>query len=426
MNIKIYLYIDNQINEKQKLKININKNIIKILLNINNISHYHLNNEINKIKNLFSIYSNIKLYVKINELINIDISNNIISKISNITYKSKYVKQCKLLNFPVESLTLMNELNLYKNIVIEPNKNPESYLNYIKTHIPSNYDMLIFKLDNDSIKSLFPLTNAIGMGSNYTSYFVHILPKNINYNKNNIYLIGKAVTYDSGGLNIKFSNMENMKIDMAGSALLLSLIHLQKNDNHNYNLLFPIVENMISKTAIRPGMVVTTSNNKTVEINNTDAEGRLCIVDAINYINTLINVNNIKKKLCFILDIATLTGNVTLITDKISSICMCNKKGQKYISNLLNAGKKTGEYIDYLQLRKEYLDGLKSIVANIKNSSDNIKSGCLIGGTFIKYFCDSEIPWIHIDIAGKVLINENITSYGLNLLYYFLKNLKIE
>jgi len=217
-----------------------------------------------------------------------------------------------------------------------------------------------------------------------------------------------------------------MKIDMAGSALLLSLIHLQKNDNHNYNLLFPIVENMISKTAIRPGMVVTTSNNKTVEINNTDAEGRLCIVDAINYINTLINVNNIKKKLCFILDIATLTGNVTLITDKISSICMCNKKGQKYISNLLNAGKKTGEYIDYLQLRKEYLDGLKSIVANIKNSSDNIKSGCLIGGTFIKYFCDSEIPWIHIDIAGKVLINENITSYGLNLLYYFLKNLKIE
>lgn len=425
--MKIYLYVDNQKNNEKKLKININKNIIKILLNINNLSHYNLNNNINKIKNLISIYSNIKLYIKINELINIDISNNFISKINNIIYKNKYISKFKLLNFSNESKNLMNELILYKNIVIEPNKTPETYLNYIKQNIPENYDILIFKLNTENFKQIFPLINAVGIGSIYTSYFIHILPKNINYNNNNIYLIGKAVTYDSGGLNIKSSHMENMKVDMAGSALLLSLINLLKiNPQHNYNLLFPIVENMISNTAIRPGMVVTASNNVTIEINNTDAEGRLCIADAINYINFLININNINKKLCFILDIATLTGNVTLITDKIASICMCNIKAQKYIQNLLNAGEITGDYIDYLQLRNEYLDGLKSNIADIKNSSDTIKSGCIIGGTFINYFCDSEIPWIHIDIAGKVLINDNVTSYGLNLLYYFFKNLKIE
>jgi len=424
MNTKIYLYIDNKKNTKKELKLKINKNIIKILLNIDEYENYKINNNIKKIQDIININTNNKLYVQINNTIDTEISNNIVSKINNIIYKNKNIKKCNLLNFCYESNNLMNELTLYKNIVIDPNKNPDTYIDYIKSQIPENYNILIFKLNTSCLKKIFPLTTAVGAGSIYSSYFVHIFPKKIN-NTNNIFLIGKAVTYDSGGLNLKTSSMENMKVDMAGSALLLSLIKLLNNDN-NYHLLFPIVENMISNTALRPGMVVTTSNNKTIEINNIDAEGRLCIVDAIDYINTLIKINNINKKSCFILDIATLTGNVTYITDKISSVCMTNVKGENYIYNILYAGEKTGEYVDYLQLRKEYLDGLKSVVAEIKCSSDTIKSGCIIGGTFINYFCDPEIPWMHIDIAGKVLINNKVTSYGLNLLLYFLKNLKIE
>ena len=184
----------------------------------------------------------------------------------------------------------------------------------------------------------------------------------------------------------------------------------------------PIVENMISSKATKPGSVIKSMSGKMVEITDTDAEGRLCIADCIDWINlNLINNNNKNKSL--IIDIATLTGNVEAITSGVAGIIMSNKLGNKYAYELMNIGENIGEYLDYLKVRDEYTAMLKSPVADIKNINLDIRSGCVIGGTFIHYFTNSEVPWIHIDLGCVTFINFLPLSYGINLLYEFLKKL---
>ena len=214
---------------------------------------------------------------------------------------------------------------------------------------------------------------------------------------------------------------------MIGSAIIISVLNLlvasEFDTKYNIHLLIPIVENMIGNTAIRPGMVVQTSNGKTVEIINTDAEGRLCLVDAINYVN-LVLIKHKNPNNCLIIDIATLTGNTDSITSGISALSMCNDKAHEYNDELIYLGERIGEYVDFLKIRKEYLDMLKSSIADIKNVNYDIKAGCVLGGTFLHYFVNDIIPWIHLDVASAAIDNEKVLSYGINLLYEFIKNLK--
>jgi leucyl aminopeptidase len=163
-------------------------------------------------------------------------------------------------------------------------------------------------------------------------------------------------------------------------------------------------------------------SNKIIEINNMDAEGRLCIVDAIDYIN----LNLIKDKNpnnCIIIDIATLTGNTKYITSYISGLITCNDKAIDYKNNIINIGEEIGEYLDYIKLREEYLEDYKSNVGDIKNLNKELNTGFISAGAFINYFCDNNIPWMHIDVASCTFVDEKITSYGINLLYEFIKNI---
>jgi leucyl aminopeptidase len=159
-------------------------------------------------------------------------------------------------------------------------------------------------------------------------------------------------------------------------------------------------------------------NGKTVEIINTDAEGRLCIVDAINFIQDKLNY----QENSIIIDIATLTGNVSQITADKSSLCTSNSLGYKYIPKLIEIGEQIGEYVDYLKMRREYLDILKSEVADIKNCFN--RSECIVAGSFLNFFVNEKIPWIHLDIASCVFSNEKVLSYGINLLYEFIQELE--
>jgi leucyl aminopeptidase len=313
----------------------------------------------------------------------------------------------------------MKELFLYKDIVIDSNKTPETYLKYIKSRIPKNY---ICKVIDINKSKLFPLSKAVGKGSQYNSYFTHIYPKNIDIKKKSIFLVGKGVCFDAGGLNLKYDDYSCMKIDMTGSAIVVSVLNLlvkNKYDlKYNIHILSSIVENMISSKATRPGTVIRTLNNKTVEIINTDAEGRLCIVDNINYINKyLLNNNSI------IIDIATLTGNASLITTDLSSIITSNKIGYTYVNKLIEIGNAIYEYVDYLTIYKEYYKILNSTVADIKSINTNIKADCILAATFISYFIKDNIPWIHIDLGGVSFKNSLPQSYGINLLYEFIKNI---
>jgi len=306
---------------------------------------------------------------------------------------------------------------------MDPNKNPETYLGYIKSRVPKNYNIDIHNLKEFN---KFPLTKAVGIGSSYNTYFVHIKPKTEKPDKKTIFLVGKSITYDSGGLNLKKKYMEEMKTDMAGSAIVTSVLNilaLSNNDQHNIHLLIPIAENMIGNTSTRPGQVVKSYNSKMVEIVDTDAEGRLCLADCLEYINKDL-LNDKDPNNCLIIDIATLTGNAITITNEVASITLCNEKGEVYKNKLVGIGEKIGEYLEYLKLRPEYLDFLKSPVGDIKNLNHDVKAaGCIIGGTFLHYFATDKIPWIHLDIAPSAYIKEKSMSYGVNLLVEFIKQL---
>jgi leucyl aminopeptidase len=393
-----------------------------IKINVFNLSNYSLVNLIGKINDLIRMFNQIK---RVNVIFDVKITrplvNKILTKLSDILYKYYPITQeIKLYQVENESINLMEELTKYKNIVMDPNKNPNTYLDYVKSNIPANYQIKVKTLSDDKI---FPLTRGVGMGSNYPAYWVHVQPKPQiqSQTKQDIYLIGKAVTYDAGGLNIKLQMMDEMKIDMTGSAIILSVLRLLDSNNYasniNIHLFIPIVENMVSSKSIKPGSVIESMGGKKIEITNTDAEGRLCIVDCIEWIN----IYEKPKPNSLILDISTLTGNTQHITSGISSIIMSNDKANKYTNKLINIGEDIGEYLDYLKIRNEYMDMLKTPVADIKNINMEEKAGCVIGGTFISYFVNNEIPWIHIDLGVTTFVNSIPLSYGVNLLYEFIK-----
>jgi leucyl aminopeptidase len=400
------------------------------------MNHFEISNRLNKLKQIvrvvdtynvtYNVTYNITFDKKYINKFNDIIVSSILTKLHDTIYCYNKKINIILHNIPSHYNNFMNEMTKYKDIVMDPNKNPDTYLKYVLSRVPKNYKVTVFKIGKDKKNKpvkMFPLTKAVGAGSVYNSYFVHIQPKNINNNKKNYYLIGKSITYDSGGMNIKLSEMETMKIDMTGSAILLSVLNLLQSNkfdtNNNIHLIIPIAENMIGNTAIRPGMVVTSMSNKKVEIIDTDAEGRLCLADGIDYVNLYcIKKHNVKNNL--IIDIATLTGNASSITNGISSLMMGNNISTDYIKLLIKTGDNIGEYIDYLQLRPEYIGYLQSNVADIANINAKIKSDCILAGTFLNYFCNPLIPWIHMDVASNTFSENMPTCYGINLLYQFL------
>jgi leucyl aminopeptidase len=425
---KIDIFLIN--NSQIKSNIELTHHSGKIKINVYELTNYHLVKELDKISNLMKLCENsINKLKRINIIFDSSLNtrsiDKILTKMNDILYNYYPVaKEIKIYQITESSNYLMTELTLYKNIVMDPNKTPESYLEYVKTNTPHNYMCDITNVNNTN---LYPLTKAVGAGSKSNSYWVHIYPKTINLNNKNIYLIGKAVTFDAGGLNIKTQMMEDMKVDMTGSAIILSVLRLlnyNKVDTHlNIHLIIPIVENMVGPTGLKPGAVIQTMLNKKIEITNTDAEGRLCLVDGLDYVQSkLLN----KKKSNLIIDIATLTGNTLHITSGISSLVMANNKAHivGYVDKLITIGEDIGEYIDYLKIRKEYLDMLISPVADIKNINMSEKAGCVIAGTFLHYFVDENIPWIHIDLGVCTFVNQMANAYGVNLLYEFIKQIK--
>lgn len=401
----------NKPNVKNNLEIKNIDGYSNILINIKNLTNYQLEQKINSLQKF------LKNEIKVNfENISEEKIENILLKLNNITYN--YVHPRKLI-IPKKYENLIKEIEDYKTIVIEPNKYQETMLKYFLSKIPSNYTYV--KYDISKNDKMFPLTASVGQGSSHKSYFLHIFPKKINKKYDNIFMIGKCVTFDSGGMNIKIRNMNEMKVDMAGSAILMGVLSLNNNIKKNIHLLFPIVENYIGSKATRPGTVIKTINNKTVEITDTDAEGRLCIADAIEFFNKYLYCKELKNPL--LLDIATLTGNTYQITCSTSAIIMSNEKGKKYLKKLFDSGEETDEFIDILVLRDNYIKSLDSSVADIKNWSDKCKAGCLVAGSFIDYFVKKDIPWVHIDVASVVYNNDCVNSYGINLLTKFLKKI---
>ena len=204
-------------------------------------------------------------------------------------------------------------------------------------------------------------------------------------------LVGKGITFDSGGISIKPSEgLMNMKFDMSGAAATLQAMRAIAGMKPNVNVLgvIPATENMPNGAAYKPGDVIKMYNGKTVEIVTTDAEGRMILADAITYA--------IKNGADYIVDIATLTGScVTALGDNVTGI-MGNDEW--LLDNLTDGAILAGEQVWELPLPPEYMDMLKSDIADIKNCGPR-QAGALTAGLFLQEFVEGK-PWVHMDIAG--------------------------
>ena len=231
---------------------------------------------------------------------------------------------------------------------------------------------------------------AVGQGSAKEPKFIHLTYKPENPNKK-IALIGKGITFDSGGLDIKpASSMLTMKTDMTGCATVLGVMKAisEIKPNVELHVLSALCENMPSGSSYKVGDVLTSKSGKTIEVDNTDAEGRLTLADVLTYADDL-NVDEV-------IDIATLTGAVIVaLGDNITGV-MGNNQSQ--IDEFLKVASKTGERVWQLPIYDDLMENLKSDIADMSNTGGR-HAGSSVAGRFLQNFTKSE-KWLHIDIAG--------------------------
>jgi len=206
-----------------------------------------------------------------------------------------------------------------------------------------------------------------------------------------VVLIGKGVTFDTGGISIKpAQNMEDMKYDMSGAAAVLGTFEVLGRLRPPIHVvgLVPSTENMPSGTAVRPGDVITSHLGKTIEVINTDAEGRLILCDALSWAR--------RYQPAAVLDIATLTGAIVVALGHTASGVMGTDDG--LVEQVRQAGERAGERVWPLPLWDEYRDLMKSDIADVKNAGGR-PAGSISAGWFLREFVDG-FPWAHLDIAG--------------------------
>ncbi len=246
-------------------------------------------------------------------------------------------------------------------------------------------------------------------------------PKNAK-NKKPYVLVGKGVVYDTGGLSLKPTphSMDLMKSDMGGAAMMAATMDAVAKNKLPIHIiaLIPSTDNRPGKTAYAPGDVITMFDGTTVEVLNTDAEGRMILADAIAY------ANRYKPEL--IIDAATLTGAAVRAIGTKAAIVMGNAP-QKYIKQLEKSGNKTHERVVQFPFWDEWMDELKSDIADMKNIGSS-NAGMITAGKFLEHF--AKYPYIHIDIAGPAFLEapedykgKGGTGFGVRLLYDFFKSL---
>ena len=247
-------------------------------------------------------------------------------------------------------------------------------------------------------------------------------PKNAK-NKKPVVLVGKGVVYDTGGLSLKptAGSMDLMKSDMAGAACMAATIYaaaLNQLDVHLIGLI-PATDNRPGMNAYTPGDVITMYDGTTVEVLNTDAEGRMILGDALAYSNKL------NPEL--VIDAATLTGAAVVAIGTKASCLMGNAK-QKVMDQLIESGNEVHERLVQLPFWDEYYDEMKSSIADLKNVGGKY-AGMITAGKFLEHFVKS--PYVHLDIAGPSFLEspqdykgKGGTGVGVRLLLNFLENMK--
>ncbi len=276
----------------------------------------------------------------------------------------------------------------------------------------------------DLVKNKMNLFTAVGQGGT-TPPQLTLMEYNGNpSSKKKILLVGKGITFDSGGLDIKpWKAMLEMRQDMAGAATVLGIIKAASELNLKINLVgaMATAENLVSGKAYRPGDTLKAFNGKTVEIKHTDAEGRLVLADTLAYCEK-------KYKPELILDYATLTGAVLVALSTHVAALVSNN--DEYSKKLFESGEKTGERIWRLPLYDEFKEDMKGEHSDLANISSSGNAGTITAAAFLENFIN-EKPWLHLDIAGtafmdkpqRIYSSKGATGFGVKLTIDFIQKL---
>ena len=342
--------------------------------------------------------------------------------LSQYNFDEFKTQQQELFNIEIESNNNSDEIKRkiesvfwVRNLVNYPSKtkSPEFFIQKVEELI-SDLEINLTIHDDDWLrKNNFGGVIGVGQGSERKPKF---LIGEFNPNaKIQIALIGKGVLFDSGGLSLKSpSGMETMKTDMTGAATawgVMSLVASQELDI-GLKVYTPLVENMPSGSAIRPGDVLTMRNNKTIEVLNTDAEGRLIMADALAYAS--------EHKPDLICDVATLTGASYVALGLDIGAVFSND--DETLENYLSANKNSHEKYHNLPLEESYKPLIKSVIADMKNTGGRF-GGAITAALLLEEFVD-DIKWLHLDIAGPARNKDSksATGFGTIGLYNFFES----
>ena len=293
-------------------------------------------------------------------------------------------------------------------------------------NIAKNHDLEVKILDKKDCEDLsMGAYLAVAKGSDLEPKFIHLIYKANDKIRKKIALVGKGLTFDSGGYNLKVgagSQIDMMKYDMGGSAAVLGTakaIGAIKPKGLEIHFIVASCENMINGSAFHPGDVITASNGKTIEINNTDAEGRLTLADALTYASNL-NPDTI-------IDLATLTGACVIALG--GDLAGLWSNDNQLADDLLKAASEVKEGMWRMPMQRSYKEGLKSHIADMKNTGPR-GGGSITAALFLEEFFNENINWAHIDIAGTCWTDKNkglnpsgATGYGVRTLVKWIQNI---
>ena len=325
----------------------------------------------------------------------------------------------------INKLTIMlNQIKsvfLTRDLINEPANDSKGslFINIVKNYIKDNKLPIRLKiLDKTDIEKLkMGLILGVGKGSSKENEPKIIIleydginqKQNQKQNHNNpeYVLLGKGITFDTGGTNLKRgSSIYEMKTDMSGAAIVISFLlgYAMNNGSKSIYTMCPLVENSIGSGAIKPSDVLTAYGGKTVEVSNTDAEGRLILADCLAYVSEQYPTSTI-------IDFATLTGQQESLSCKMfSNILSSNCESE--VKTLIEKGKYINEELVELPMMDKHLNKLESYVADIKNVSFSCSADIIMSSLFMKQFIKQNTKWIHIDIAGQSYKVNDIIKYA--------------
>lgn len=324
---------------------------------------------------------------------------------------------------------LMRAVYFARDLQNEPSNEltPEIFTKLVKSEA-SKRKIKITVFDEKEIekRKMFGLL-SVGKGSINKPRFLILeykptAKKNKKIKQKKIALVGKGMTFDSGGISLKPSkSMGEMKNDMAGAAVVAACLIAAADNKLPVHLfgIIPLAENMPSGSAFKPGDIIKTSSGKTIEVEDTDAEGRVILSDALHYASNL----NPEQ----IIDFATLTGSVVVALGEFVAGMFSNN--DEVANNLYHSGLKTYERVWRLPLWDDYSKLIDSDIADVKNLGIRW-AGSITAAKFLEKFVDKKIKWAHLDIAGPSIhhnfrsyTNKYMTAFGVRLVYDYLNRI---